>query len=552
MDFSRKAHRSLLPLTAALWLLQSLSAQGLTGLISGAKKTPVAEATPDPLKRSTPRSAIYNFLQACHDNKLSIAEQYLELSRAHANQGRELAQQLCTVLDRDQQFEVDHLSNASTGNLADGLPLDIDNLDTFQLNGQTIPLELHRSNQAGADIWLVSGESLVHVPQLFASLGESPFERKLPAPLVETKLIGTSLWVWLALVGLALILSVLSRLLSKIVLVLAKPLISRYAKSVQQYRVQAFIDPLRLLVSVAVFRVCMVTIAPSALLRDYIFEMLTLLFVLGAASLVMRVVDVISDQLISRLDSRQRALSSSVIPLFVRIVKICIFCFAVLQILYRWGYPTSTILAGLGVGGLAVALAAQKTLENLFGSVSVITDRPVLVGDFCQFGGQVGTVEDIGLRSTRIRTLDRTVVTIPNSVFSTMTLENYSKRDRMWFHPTLHLRRDTTPEQIGEMMDAVKRILEQHEQVDASGIPLRFTKITKESYDVDIFAYVLTADYNRFLEVQSELLLKIMEAARDLNVGFAVPFQESVAAPALVGSLGVGSPADLADMKLSE
>ncbi len=539
----RKTRRLPLLLTCALLTVQAVSAQGLSSFASGNKSTaPAAETATDALQRTTPRSSIYNFLQACHDNKLPLAAQYLELSRNRSSQGGELAKQLCLLLDRDQHFEVDHLSNAPAGNLTDGLAPDLDTLDTFQWNGQTIPLQMHRSHQGGVEVWLVSADSVARVPQLSALTAESPFERKLPSALVQTKLIGSSLWVWLALVALALILSVLSRLLSRLVLAMAKPLITRYLKSVQPYRVQALVDPLRLLLSVAVFRACMVAIAPSALLRDYILEVLTLLFIMGAASLVMRVVDVVSDQVISRLDSRQRSLSSSVIPLFVRIIKVCLFCFAVLEILYRWGYPTSTILAGLGVGGLAVALAAQKTLENLFGSVSVITDRPVLVGDFCQFAGQVGTIEDIGLRSTRIRTLDRTVVTIPNSVFSTMTLENYSRRDRMWFHPTLHLRRDTTAEQIREMMKTVIQILEEHEQVDASGLPLRFTKITRESYELDVFAYVLTADFNRYLEVQSELLLKIMEAAARLNIGFAVPFQEAISVAAVLGTAVADAP----------
>jgi MscS family membrane protein len=267
---------------------------------------------------------------------------------------------------------------------------------------------------------------------------------------------------------------------------------------------------------------------PSALLRTYLLNLMALLVVLGITSLVMRVVDVISDQVISRLDPRQRAMSYSLIPLFARFAKICLFVIAVLVVLEQWGYPTSTIIAGVGVGGLALALAAQKTIENLFGSISVILDRPVLVGDFCKFGDQVGTVEDIGLRSTRIRTLDRTVVTIPNATFSTMTLENYARRDRMWFHPTLHLRRDTSPEQIRQMMDGVAKLLEEHPKVDASGVPMRFTTISHQSYSLEVFAYVLTADYNEYLTVQSELLLKILDAAAGLGVGFAVPFQESI------------------------
>ncbi len=181
---------------------------------------------------------------------------------------------------------------------------------------------------------------------------------------------------------------------------------------------------------------------------------------------------------------------------------------------------------------MALALAAQKTIENLFGGISVISDRPVLVGDVCQFGGQVGTVEDIGLRSTRIRTLERTLVSVPNSQFSTMTLENYSRRDRIWFHPTLQLRRDTRPEQIRAMMEAVTKILEEQPMIDATGVPLRFTKINPESFSLEVFAYVRTTDYNEYLKVQSELLLKILQAAAQLGVGFAVPFQESISAAA--------------------
>ena len=377
-------------------------------------------------------------------------------------------------------------------------------------------------------MWLVSADSIAHIPELSLLVRESAFEKRLPAPLVSIELLDTPLWAWLALVLLALLLSVLSRLLSKAVIALAKSLAKRYSKWFHARRLEEFTEPLRLLLSIAVFKVFMGMIAPSALLRYFLDRVLTLLFFIGAAAFVMRVVDVISDRIISRLDPKERALSYSVLPLGVRFVKICIFCVAVLMTLSYWGYNTNAILAGVGVGGLAVALAAQRTIENLFGGVSVITDRPVLVGDFCQFGGQVGTVEDIGLRSTRIRTLDRTVVTVPNSSFSTMTLENFSRRDRMWFHPTLRLHRDTQPEQVQQLMDAIKQMLEAHPMVDASGVPLRFTKINPESFDLEVFAYVLTPDYNEFLKTQSELLLKILEAASKLEVRFAVPFQESV------------------------
>ncbi len=119
------------------------------------------------------------------------------------------------------------------------------------------------------------------------------------------------------------------------------------------------------------------------------------------------------------------------------------------------------------MGGIAVALAAQKTLENVFGYLMIISDHPVAEGDFCRFGDQVGTVEEFGLRSTRVRTLDRTVVTVPNAEFSAMKLENFAKRDRIRFHTVLGLRYETTPDQLRHVLVEIRRLLLSHD-----GIPL--------------------------------------------------------------------------------
>jgi MscS family membrane protein len=501
-------------------------------LVTGDSKPASTTPAPvDPLGRTTPRSSIHRFLEACHEKKYAVAAQYLDLRRLsakrRASEGSELAQDLKTLLDRNYRFQLSKLSDSPDGDKNDALAPNIDELATFDLNGETVKLNLERVNQQpGGLVWLVSSDSVSLIPELNAYLGESALEKHLPSALVNTKLLGTPLWVWLALVLLAVVLSAVSRWLSKLLIAVLKPVMARYVKSFHPQRLEAITEPLRLLVSVTVFRTCLAFIAPTALLRDVLLKLLTLLFILGAASLLMRLVDVVSDTVISRLDHRERALTYSIFPLGIRFVKILIFSFGVLIVLQQWGYNTSTILAGLGVGGIAIALAAQKTIENLFGGISLISDRPVLVGDVCQFGGQQGTVEDIGLRSTRIRTNDRTLVTVPNSQFSTMTLENYSRRDRMWFHPTVRLRRDTSPEQVRKMMDAITEILKRHEKVDASGVPLRFSKISDQSLDLDIFAYVQTTDGNEFLKVQTELLLQILEVSYSLGIGLAVPFQE--------------------------
>lgn len=525
-------------LTLLATLTLAISSQPSFGqLLNSLGKSPAPAAAPaevDPLRRTTPRDSIYEMLRTCHDGRYDIAAQYLDLSRVRrdlrATQGPELAKSLCDVLDRDTRFEVGRLSNEPGGDLRDNLPPNTDGLDSLDVHGKLVEITMTKTAVGNLQAWLVSSDSVLQIPKLVELASESPIEKKLPPSLVNIRFVGTPLYIWLALILSALILSALSRLLSRLFLKAIKPAAKRFSHVIHEHRLGSFIEPLRLILCVLVFSAVIQAIGPSAILRDYLFKLLILLFIIGIASIVMRLVDVVSDTAISRLDPHERSLSYSVIPLFVRITKIVILAIGLLSVLSAWGYNTNTILAGLGVGGLAVALAAQKTIENLFGGVSVITDRPVLVGDYCKFGDQAGTVEAIGLRSTKIRTLDRTVVTIPNSVFSTMTLENFARRDRMWFHPAIPLRRTCTPDQLRSMMDAITKILDEHPMVDPTSVPLRFTKIAKESFDLEIFAYVLTPSGDEFLKVQTDLLLKIIEAGDKLGVDFAMPLQESVIA----------------------
>jgi MscS family membrane protein len=267
---------------------------------------------------------------------------------------------------------------------------------------------------------------------------------------------------------------------------------------------------------------------PATLPRLFLERTLGLIFSLTAAWVGAILVDLFAGHWASRLDPRMQAVSYSVLPLGRQIVKVFLFLIAILSVLSAWGYNTSTILAGVGVGGLAVALAAQKTIENLFGGISVIGDRPVLVGDFCRFGDRVGTVTHIGLRSTRIRTLDRTIVSVPNSQFSSMELENFSVRDKMWFHPTLSLRRDTTAQQLSKVLSGVETILKNHPRVEVGSLPVRLVGLGAYSLNVEVFAYVRTPDSDEFLGLQQDLLLKILQAVETAGTALAVPVQETI------------------------
>jgi MscS family membrane protein len=193
--------------------------------------------------------------------------------------------------------------------------------------------------------------------------------------------------------------------------------------------------------------------------------------------------------------------------------------------LYRFGINPTAALAGLGVGGIAVALAAQKTLENVIGGVSLIADQAVRAGDALKVGDISGTVEDVGLRSTRIRTLDRTVISVPNSQVASMSLETLSARDKFWFHPLVGLRYETTPVQLRSVISGLRKLLNEHSNVDSDSVRIRFVRLGAFSLDVDIFAYVFGSDWNHFLDVQEELLFGIMDVVQRAGAEFAFPSQ---------------------------
>jgi MscS family membrane protein len=288
-----------------------------------------------------------------------------------------------------------------------------------------------------------------------------------------------------------------------------------------------FRGPFRVALIVAGFRLALEYASPATLSRTFIERALGMSIALAVAWAGAVAVNLIAERWRSRLDPRLQAISFSVLPLGRQILNLSFFLIAILSVLSAWGYNTTAILAGVGVGGIAIALAAQKTIEDLFGGVSVISDRPVLVGDVCRFGDRTGTVMHIGLRSTRIRTPDRTVISVPNGQFATMTLENISGRDKIWFHPTINLRRDTTSDQLSQVLTSFRQILVGHPKVETGKIPVRFIGVGAYSLDVEVVAYVTTSDYDDFLEIQQELLLQLLKAVEQAGTALAVPLQES-------------------------
>lgn len=197
----------------------------------------------------------------------------------------------------------------------------------------------------------------------------------------------------------------------------------------------------------------------------------------------------------------------------------------------RLGLPLYGIVAGLGVGGLAIALAAQPSIENLIGGLSLFADKPIRVGDFCMYGTEVGTVEAIGIRSTRVRGLDRTVTTIPNAVLSKMPVVNFALRDRMLIKTVLGLRYETTPEQLRHVLAKLRELLLAHPKVTPEPARVRFIGFGESSLNLEVFAYVGTKDWNEFLGIQEDIYLRMMEVVAASGTGIAFPSRTLYFAP---------------------
>jgi MscS family membrane protein len=259
--------------------------------------------------------------------------------------------------------------------------------------------------------------------------------------------------------------------------------------------------------------------APALVLR----LMLSVVGYIGLAWLVALVLTRLGD-LVLRLWFRDaRPLKKQLVKVVFRIATIVVVTIVAVMALQRLGVPVAGLIAGLGVGGLAIALAAQSTLENFIGGIILYADQPVKVGDVCKFGSRRGTVEDVGLRSVKIRTLDRTVVTVPNADFARLQLENLTDRDQVLLREELCLRYETTREQLRQVLTGFETMLREHPRIAEDRLRVRFTGFGQHFLEVELFAYAMTDAWPEFLEIREDVLIKVMEIVERAGTRLALP-----------------------------
>jgi MscS family membrane protein len=363
------------------------------------------------------------------------------------------------------------------------------------------------------------------IPALYEQYGYGLLGTYLPDFFFDIRLLDLQLWQWIGLIGLVVIAGILSWALASIVATVVRAGLRGRADQTGHRIADVVTGPARLAIGVAIFSVAKHLLGLAITVTAVLDAMESLLIVVAVTWAALRLVDVFSTVVEGRLREQGQTSAVTLLPPGRKTLKAFAVIMGTLAGLDSLGFNVTAVLAGLGVGGIAVALAAQKTVENLFGGATLYSDRPVRVGDFCRFGDQVGNVEDIGLRSTRVRTLDRTVVTVPNAEFANLHLENYTLRDKLWYHPRIGLRYETTPDQIRYVLVEVRKMLYAHPKVDPDPARIRFVEFGAYSLDLDVFAYVNVTDYGEFLEVAEDLNLRIMDIVAEAGSGFAFPSQ---------------------------
>jgi MscS family membrane protein len=259
--------------------------------------------------------------------------------------------------------------------------------------------------------------------------------------------------------------------------------------------------------------------------RHYYFQVTYVALIISVTWISWRLIQWFMRGVRSRALARGHVGTGSLMLLGERIIKATVFVVGALAVLGSLGVDTKTALAGLGIGGLAIGFGAQQTIANLFGGVSVLGDEVMRVGDVCRFGDRTGVVEDIGLRSTRVRTDDRTLLAIPNGTIASINIENLSRRDKILFKTNLALRTDSRADHVRYVLAETRRLLYSHPKVEGGSVRVRLIDIAGSSLSVEVFSYVLTRDYNEYAAVKEDLLLRMLDIVEDSGGSLALPAQ---------------------------
>ena len=502
----------------------------------------------DPYGRETPRRSALGFLRAAQNGKYSVAAMYLQLSDSERRrQGEVLAKQVQDLLDRAFVGHLALLSDQPEGSIADGLALNMEFAGTITVGEKKVDVLLvHVAVPASASIWLVAPETLREIPGLHAKLDQQPLAEGIPEFLVRTNVLGVHLSNWLLLLVFIPVAWGGATLIVWIVTFLSRHAHSYWARVEFEGRGKLN-RPFTFVLAIVIHYILTIWLELPLLSRYYYTRMSGILLSCTVAWLLSRLVQRTAAIASNRFNGTKWAAGSAAVLLGRRVFDAILILLVVLVSLNILGFDTRTALAGLGIGGIALALSMQKTLENFLGGVTLLSDGMLRIGDQYKLADRVGTVEDVRLRSTTFRMSEGTSLTIPNGVLAVKEIETLSGRSRTLMQSVIQLSRETTAAQLREVLAEIKRILAAQERVEPEDARVRFIGFGASSLDLELFAYIHTSETPVFLAIREDILFQIMNAIESSGTRLALPAQTL-----LVADKGIAAPAVPPRRALSE
>lgn len=512
--------RRVLALVAAM--VTTLTASPVAAQF-GLPKTSAPDTSPTAVSPASPRAALQEFLRHANAGDWEGAAEFLAIPAAQRERGDVLARRLKTVIDQRLALDLNSVSPLITGDTLDGDPTG-DRIATLTgADGREEPLRLVK--YAGPPVrWKFAQATVSRVDGWFEALGNSWIRERVPRTLLAEGPFNIYWWQWIGLAVAIPILALVAWGLGALMRAVLGRVVRRTVTDWDDVLLANMRGPFRLwaaaLAAAPLFGVLGLNPRAAAFLAST-SRGLALIALFWA---LLRIIRIGQDRLQNAAwDTGREAQARTLVPLVGNLLRVTLGIVALLVALAQFGYPVGTLLAGLGIGGIAVALAGQKTVEHLFGSVSLAADRAFRVGDWVRAGTTEGEVQRIGLRSTSFRTIDRTVVRIPNGRLADERIETFGERDRILFRTDLDVTYDTLPEQLAQIRDDLEAALRAHPKIWPDVMRVNVVGFTESAIRFNIVSWFQTTDLNEFLRIRHDLLLQFVRIVRGHGATFAMP-----------------------------
>ena len=480
----------------------------------------------DPLGRSNPRSMIREFIRAVDRNDYVSAARYMQLSRDQQPHAEVLARDIHELMNCCFDQPLAAISDADTGALDDGLPLDQERIGPLKIGDHRADIILVHISRPDGSIWLISSMTLEQVPTLHEFITESRVERLMPQVLQDHSLLGISLAHWIAwLVSLLLPIPCFILLIRGLLFVIRISVRDGEKRAFLIGLLERIKWSLILILSILVHLLSLRRLGFPLQFRIISWHVGAIILILFTTSALRRAATLLFDRTRLKLLRVDRTHSASMLLLGERLLKVLLTIAAIFAALTVAGVDTKTALTGLGIGGIAVAFGAQKTIENLLGGILLISDKAIAVGDFCAISGRMGTIEDITLRSVRMRTIEQTLLSIPAGSLSQENVENFRSRTKMLMTVTIRLQYSDSQAQLSTIREEIYKLITGDSRIEASSARVNLTDLGQWAIELQVWSYVLTADIQKFNAIREEILLRIAHIVEAAGCRFALPAQ---------------------------